>query len=135
MQQKVASYACKSVSLVLLINFVSIPAKLLARFDIDDESGCWNWNGPLSKGYGTVWADGRNRGAHCVLYELVVGPVPKGLELDHLCRNRRCCNPNHLEPVTHQENMHRSREHRNYTTVPRPSSWNCHGTQIDQEMP
>lgn len=70
-----------------------------------DSDGCWIWQGRLSRlGYGQVWADGRNREAHIVVYELLVGPVPVGLELDHLCRKRACVRPDHLEPVTHREN-------------------------------
>src|SRR5262245_48464821 len=61
---------------------------------------CWEWTGGLSLGgrYGSIQSDdGHYRPVHRVAYELLVGPVPKGLELDHLCRNTRCVNPNHLE--------------------------------------
>jgi hypothetical protein len=72
---------------------------------------CWIWQGRLNPdGYGQA-AELRRRGlpgsAHAVAYVLLKGPVPKGLELDHLCRVRACINPDHLEPVTHHENMRR----------------------------
>lgn len=74
---------------------------------------CWMWLGAKKKyGHGifsTQWKDnkGKNQGAHRIAYNLLVGPVPDGLELDHLCRNPPCVNPAHLEPVTHAENMRR----------------------------
>ena len=74
---------------------------------------CWLWTGSLRRsGYGNVmsWIDGKNycMSAHKYFYLLLVGPVPEGLELDHLCQNRSCVNPKHLEPVTHSENIRRS---------------------------
>jgi hypothetical protein len=75
-------------------------------------SSCWEWTGYTdSNGYGRLKLGGRisvSRATHRIAYELLVGPIAEGLELDHLCRNRRCCNPLHLEPVTHRENMRRS---------------------------
>ena len=72
------------------------------------KSGCWLWTGALnSQGYGHFYANGRGRGAHCVAYELYVGLIPIGLELDHKCRVTACVNPDHLEPVTHAENCGR----------------------------
>lgn len=71
---------------------------------------CWLWTGAKrSRGYGNVGrkAGGRQRnaGAHRVAYEAIVGPVPEGLVLDHLCRNTLCVRPDHLEPVTTRENL------------------------------
>ena len=64
---------------------------------------CWLWTGETAtNGYGRANIDGRNQPAHRVAYEWLVGPVPDGLELDHLCAVRNCVNPVHLEPVTHQ---------------------------------
>lgn len=77
------------------------------KFEISPD-GCWLWTAYLNPtGYGQVRINGRTRLAHRVVYESVVGPIPDGLELDHLCRIRACVNPEHLEPVTHAENMRR----------------------------
>lgn len=70
--------------------------------------GCWSWTGSTSNGYGSIRdTEGRQRVVHRVAYEVWVGPIPHGLELDHLCRNRACVNPAHLEPVTHFVNAMR----------------------------
>lgn len=74
------------------------------------KSGCWLWTGPVTNsGYGTASAEGsRAKGVHRVMYEWFVGPIPKGLELDHLCRVKNCCRPDHLEPVTRLVNVRRA---------------------------
>ncbi len=73
----------------------------------DTDSGCWEWLGCCAMGYGSFWFNGRYMKAHRYAYETLIGEVPIGLELDHLCRNRRCVNPNHMEPVTRGENIRR----------------------------
>lgn len=68
------------------------------------EGDCWPWNAYRNQdGYGYYFAN-RFMAAHRIAYMLTVGPIPDGLQLDHLCRNRACCNPAHLEPVTAREN-------------------------------
>jgi HNH endonuclease len=72
-----------------------------------DLSPCWIWLGYKDEdGYGrTNSSQLGSRRAHRAAYLNLVGPVPDGLELDHLCHNRACCNPDHLRPVTHLENV------------------------------
>lgn len=72
---------------------------------------CWLWQGARDKqtGYGRVCVPGQKRSgyAHRVVYEILVGPIEDGLHIDHLCRQRACCNPDHLEPVTCRVNVQR----------------------------
>lgn len=84
---------------------MNMPATERFWSKVDKTDGCWEWTASLVSGYGQFRHNGRIVRAHRFAYEQLVGPVPKGLELDHLCRNRRCVNPAHLEPVTQQENQ------------------------------
>lgn len=75
---------------------------------VDKSGDCWEWTAFLTPdGYGRFGLDGAIVAAHRTAYELVVGPIPDGLQIDHLCRNRKCVNPDHLEPVTQLENARR----------------------------
>lgn len=79
-------------------------------YKIDPLTGCWNWLKSLNRdGYGQQFHNGALRAAHRVSYELHKAPIPNGKFLDHLCRNPRCVNPDHLEPVTNAENIRRGR--------------------------
>lgn len=72
----------------------------------ENATGCWLWNGArVRDGYGTIGCNGRNVRVHRVMYEYFIADVPKGLDLDHLCRVRHCVNPWHLDPVTRQVNI------------------------------
>jgi hypothetical protein len=74
-----------------------------------DLGQCWLWNSSrVDRGYGRIRLDGRQTPAHRVAYEILRGPIPAGLETDHLCQVHWCVNPDHLEMVTHEENMRRA---------------------------
>jgi hypothetical protein len=80
------------------------------KVERDPETGCWLWAACRnSAGYGKFGIDGRVVLAHRFSYEQHVGPIPDGLQLDHLCRVRCCVNPAHLEPVTGSENVRRGK--------------------------
>jgi hypothetical protein len=82
--------------------------RIEARTQIDPQTGCWNWTGTLRPdGYGVIVRgdkSGRLVRAHRLAYQTLVGPIPKGLVIDHLCRNKACVNPDHLEAVTQRVN-------------------------------
>jgi hypothetical protein len=81
-------------------------SRLWAKVDKTAEGGCWIWTACLNDaGYGMIGVSGKPRRAHRVVYELTYGSIPDGKELDHICRVRRCVNPNHLRPVSRRENL------------------------------
>lgn len=84
---------------------------------------CWEWTGSRNlRGYGQISVDGRTCAAHRIAYELIVGPIPDELTIDHLCSNKWCVNPDHLEPVTGAENTRRAWESR----APRARRTHCY---------
>lgn len=87
---------------------VPVLERLMLRVRGGDVTTCWLWQGALSSsGYGVLKVDGQARGVHRIAYEEFVTPIPTGLDLDHLCRQRLCVNPWHLQPVTKAENNRR----------------------------
>lgn len=82
--------------------------RLWSGLDKSGANGCWLWTRAVDAyGYGAIRAGGTMRKTHRLAYELLAGPIPDGLQLDHLCRVRHCANPSHLEPVTSRENSQR----------------------------
>lgn len=91
-----------------------LPDRFLSKMRKDAASGCWTWTGAASRGtsggtYGHLQFEKKAYKAHRFAYERLVGPIPEGYELDHLCGNTLCVNPKHLEPVEKLENMRRSK--------------------------
>jgi len=87
-----------------------VAVSIAGRFweKVEKTPTCWLWTGAVNgNGYGNFNESGRYVGAHRVAYELVIGPIPADLTLDHLCRVRLCVNPSHLEPVTNGDNVRR----------------------------
>lgn len=81
-----------------------------AKVDRSEPNGCWRWLALRNHGgYGRFWFEGKQRQAHRVAYVLFVGPIPDGFDIDHLCHNRSCVRPEHLEAVSPEENTRRRR--------------------------
>lgn len=109
----------------------TVPPRIADYLTEQPDTGCWTWGRAHSTaGYACVWWNGSQRSLHRVLYELIVGPVPPGLVLDHImCENKRCANPDHLIPTTNEKNLVRERVeketckhgHNDWKVVTRPS--------------
>lgn len=84
---------------------LSLTERLVRARRITD-LGCWEWQGSVTNcGYGQIFVSGRMRTVHRVSFEMFIGPIADGVEIDHLCSNRRCFQPDHMELVSHAENM------------------------------
>lgn len=97
-----------------------LPPRIAAKIRVNDATGCWEWTASRNaKGYGTVsrQAYGENL-AHRLTYRLLVGPIPEGMECDHLCRVHECVLPLHLEPVPHVVNVQRGMAGAAYRLAP-----------------
>jgi hypothetical protein len=85
-----------------------VELRFYSKIQFDENTWCWNWTACKSSlGYGQFVVKNKKLMAYRFSYELLKGHIPSGLELDHLCRNPKCVNPDHLEAVTHQENIKR----------------------------
>lgn len=93
--------------------------KLRFEEKIAKTESCWNWIGSLrsKKGYGCFTVNSKTVAAHRYSYQLYVGDIPKGMQLDHTCNNRCCVNPEHLEPVTNRENQYRGYARRGFWPI------------------
>lgn len=111
---------------------------------VEQQGDCWVWTACISGrnspsgGYGSFRLGQRMVRAHAVSYEQMVGPIPEGLELDHLCSNRACVNPYHLEPVPHRVNVRRGRlssvagsDHREKVKCPAGHAYDQANTYVD----
>lgn len=92
------------------MSWSGLPTAIEDRIQPEPNSGCWLWLGSLrdsKDGYGGASWGGKAWRTHKLVYVLLKGEIQEGLQLDHRCRNRICCNPDHLEPVTQKINIHR----------------------------
>lgn len=97
----------------------------------EPNSGCWLWAGWVGRnGYAKPGAFGRYQLAHRLAYELAKGPIPKGLQIDHLCRVRSCVNPDHLRVATCQQNILCGEGHAAKNAVKTHCKW---GHEFDEE--
>ena len=102
---------------------MGVAPPLMERFVVNEITGCWIYRGKKdADGYGRVGSTV----AHRVYYESLIGPVPEGMHLDHLCARASCVNPEHLEPVTPAVNQERALAHRGWELGLKPRCSNGH---------
>ena len=105
--------------------------KVWDRVVADATTGCWNWTGEFDiSGYGRFYTSGRRIGAHRLSFELQNGPIPFWAEIDHLCHNPACINPDHLEAVSRRENCRRRRRRATRTHCPQGHEYLSETTMI-----
>jgi len=114
---------------------LGLPDRIERKISPEPNTGCWLWaGGDAGEGYGASYHNKKVKRAHIVVYELLVGPVPQGLTLDHTCRVRCCVNPDHLEPVTRVVNIMRGEgacaKHARKTHCPQGHEYTRENTQL-----
>lgn len=97
---------------------------------VEKTPSCWPWTAGTRNGYGRYYRFGKMETAHILLYKSMRGPIKKGLQLDHLCRNRSCVNPDHLEQVTSRENTLRGES---YQAINARKKECCRGHKFTKE--
>jgi hypothetical protein len=108
-------------------------AKRVEQMAAGDRGACWLWGGSKGDGYGTVMWDGRVHKAHRLAYTLLIGPIPEGLVLDHVCTERSCYNPYHCQPVTRAINNQRRGDRREACKYGHP--WTPENTRLVRTSP
>ncbi len=91
-----------------MVDLSVLPSRILEKISFEPMSGCWIWTASLNHdGYGMVWDGtlGKHTSAHRLVYRLLQDDIDQELELDHLCRLRCCVNPDHMQQVSHRENV------------------------------
>lgn len=112
---------------------MEFPERFTSKFVPEPNTGCWLWTAQASRdGYGKFKYDGGQL-AHRFAYEVAKGPIPDGLRIDHLCRQRCCVNPDHLEAVTHRENVIRGLGGMLKTHCPHGHEYTAENTQINHK--
>ncbi len=107
--------------------------RLWEKVDRKTDAECWRWLASLNKaGYGQFNIDNKMKRSHRVTYELLRGPIPEGLVLDHLCRNRWCVNPWHMEAITNVENVRRGAHFWDPEKCPRGHEYTDENTASDR---
>jgi len=102
----------KSAKHLAQINDWALRDRLFSKIkyvDSDEYPGCWEWQGcrHYKDGYGQIKYRGKTLQVHRVAYALYIGEIPGGMTVEHLCKNRLCCNPAHLRLLSHEENCAR----------------------------
>ena len=95
------------------------------------KSGCWEWQGALNYGYGIIGIKGKTPRAHRWIYEYFYGQFPEELVINHICENKKCVNPLHLEAVTQRENMHYHIKNHGHPTKNKSNCVNGHALTED----
>ena len=114
-----------------------LPQRITAKIQLDESTGCWIWTGAtFVQGYGQLWLSGRKWKVHRLTYTVLVRELSEAEVLDHLCRQRACCNPAHLEPVSLAENSRRARQGsercpKGHVKERLRGQWMCHQCEVE----